>query len=243
MKQQPLTPLPTKAKRLQYVDVIKGIAIIWIIIYHLLAPCAIKTVVNKLAELFLAVFFFYSGFFYKPGKRSFGENIRNKAKSLMVPFFRYSLGFWTAGTVYLVARKNETIKEALLCLRNFFAGWIWNRTIQNWFGWEYYSLGKRYYFLADFWFLIAMLFASILLFLIADKVLESGKTAIPTAAALFAVTGLCVRFSVVLPYNIQLVPYWTAFMLLGAFAGSWMGSKYPALPNARWPYCCRSLTL
>ena len=148
-------------KRLQYVDVIKGIGILFVVFLHLIAPCAFKnTVLNHLTEIFVVAFFFFSGYFYRPGKRSLGENIKNRAKSLMFPFFRFSLFFWLVGSIYLVATKAEPLVEAFLCLRNFLAGCIWNRVIQGWFNWEYYSLGKRYFFLADFWFLIAMLFAS-----------------------------------------------------------------------------------
>lgn len=224
-----------ETKRLQYVDVVKGIAIVMVVFYHLLAPCLGKTIINHLMDPFLVSFFFFSGFFYKPGKRSVGESIKNRAKSLMVPFFRYSLFFWLVGTIYLVATESETIKEAFLCLRNFLCGCIWNRVIQDWFGWEYYSLGKRYFFLADFWFLLSMLFASILFFLIADWALCSRAKALLTVLLLFVVTGICQNFSVSLPYNIQLVPYWTAFMLLGAFAGQQKLFELPSLSNAaRW---------
>ena len=223
-------------KRLQYVDVIKGIGILFVVFLHLIAPCAFKnTVLNHLTEIFVVAFFFFSGYFYRPGKRSLGENIKNRAKSLMFPFFRFSLFFWLVGSIYLVATKAEPLVEAFLCLRNFFAGCIWNRVIQDWFGWEYYSLGKRYFYLADFWFLLALLFASILFFLIADLALKSKAGSIITAAALFAVTGICLHFGVVLPYNLQLIPYWTAFLLLGAFFGQNRLLELESLSRgARW---------
>ena len=223
--------MPAEKKRLQFIDAVKGIAILWIVLYHLLAPCAFKNVIIQLCDMFLLLFFFYSGYFYKPGKRSFGENMKNRAKSLMIPFFRYSLCFWAVGTVYLVVTKSETLKEAFLCLRNFFAGCIWNRVIQNWFGWEYYSLGKRYFYLADFWFLLAMLFASLLFFLIADRALRSGVSTLVTVLILFAITGVCQYFSCSLPYNIQLVPFWTAFMILGAYAGQKNLAEFPPLSS------------
>ena len=223
-------------KRLQYVDVIKGIGILFVVFLHLIAPCAFKnTVLNHLTEIFVVAFFFFSGYFYRPGKRSLGENIKNRAKSLMFPFFRFSLFFWLVGSIYLVATKAEPLVEAFLCLRNFLAGCIWNRVIQGWFNWEYYSLGKRYFFLADFWFLIAMLFASILFFLIADFALRSKARTIIVTIALFIVTGVLVQFGISLPYNLQLVPYWTAFMLLGAFAGQQKLADLPSLSNGtRW---------
>lgn len=77
-------------KRVQYVDVVKGIAIVWIVFYHLMAPCAGKNqVINHLMDVMLISFFFFSGYFYRPGKRSLKENIGNRAKSLMSPFFKY----------------------------------------------------------------------------------------------------------------------------------------------------------
>ena len=212
--------MSSEGNRVQYVDVIKGIAVIWIVLYHLIAPCGFKTIVTHLSGLFLVSFFYYSGFFYRTGKRSIGQNIGNRSKSVLIPFFRYSLSFWVVGSIYLVATKAETVMEAFLCLRNFYAGCIWNRVIQNWFGWEYYSLGKRYFYLADFWFLLAMLFASSIFFLIVDIALRSAASMIITVAAMFAVTGLFQWQAVLLPYNIQLAPYWAAFMILGAYAGS-----------------------
>jgi fucose 4-O-acetylase-like acetyltransferase len=221
--------MAVEKKRLQFIDAIKGIAILWVIMFHLIAPCGFKNVIAQLTDVFVASFFFYSGYFHKPGKRTFGENMKNRAKSLLIPFFRYSLCFWAVGSVYLVATKEETLEEAFLCLRNFFVGCIWNRTIQDWFGWEYYSLGKRYFYLADFWFLLALLFASILFFLIVDRVLKSGAVMVLTVIVLFAITGVCQHFSLSLPYNIQLVPYWTAYMILGAYAGQLNLAEFPPL--------------
>ena len=147
-----------------------------------------------------------------------GENLKVRAKALLVPFFKYSIFFWIVGSAYLLITKSETLMEALYCLRNFYAGCIWNRVIQNWFGWEYYSLGKRYFFLADFWFLIALFFSSVLFFLIVDRTASKVKTAV-TVVILFVITGICKTAAIDLPYNIQLVPFWTALMLLGAASG------------------------
>lgn len=222
-------------KRLQYVDAIKGIAILVIVVYHLLAPCVGKGIVNHLSEIFLACFFFFSGYFYKPGRRTALEEIGNRAKALMVPFFRFSLFFWAVGSAVLVLSKNETVKEAFACLRNFLIGCIWNRTIQDWFHWDYYSLGRRYFFLADFWFLIALLFASILFFPLAKLVMKSKIATVITAVLLFALTGVMLHFQVVLPYNIQLVPFWTALIMLGALAGQLKLMELPGVPKgARW---------
>ena len=80
-----------------------------------------------------------------------------------------------------------------------------------------------------------MLFASLIFFLIADRALRSVSGMILSVLSLFAVTGLCLRFAVSLPYNIQVAPYWAAFMLLGAFAASKKLTELPSLSDgAKW---------
>ena len=51
------------AKRSAYVDMVKGIAIIVVVIIHLLAPCAVKNVFLHITEMLVYAFFFYAGFF------------------------------------------------------------------------------------------------------------------------------------------------------------------------------------
>lgn len=220
-------------KRLKYADMMKGIAILFIVIYHLIAPCTLKTIITHIMPASLIIFFFYAGFFYKPNTKTFGERLKARAKALLVPFFKFSLIFWLVGSVVLVIKKEETIQEALYCLRNFFIGSIWNRSIQDFFGWEYYSLGKRYFFLADFWFLIALMLASILFFIIADFVLKSKAKSLITAVLLFAVTGVLRGFAISLPYNLQLIPFWTGFLLLGAFTHQYNLFDHPKLKGRR----------
>ena len=204
--------------RLQFVDMMKGIAILGVLFSHIIAPCGFKTVLMHIGESFLITFFFFSGYFYKVGKRSLGQNIITRFKATMIPFVKYSLFFWAIGTVYLLIAGLETIIEALCCLRNFYGGCIWNRVIQEWFGWDYHSLGKRYMFLADFWFLLALFLASVLFFVIAKFVLPSKWKTLTASVVLFAVTGVLRAFAVSVPYNLQLVPFWTAFLLLGSLA-------------------------
>ncbi|MBQ3425431.1 MAG: acyltransferase family protein [Clostridia bacterium] len=221
------------SKRLNYVDMVKGIAVLWVVFYHLLAPCAFKSVLDHLCDAILLSFFFYSGYFYRPGRRAFGENVKSRARALLVPFFKYSLFFWAVGSIQLVISGSETIPEALFCLRNFYVGCIWNRVIQGWFNLQYYKLGSRYFYLADFWFLLALFFASIPFFLIADRVLSSRKKTIGTALALLAVTGAFRHFVVSLPYNLQLIPFWTAIMLLGALTGQEALFEKPVFNGAK----------
>ena len=220
-------------KRLVSVDALKGLAILVIVFYHLLAPCAVKTVLTHVGAPLLILFFFASGYFYKPGRRTIGENICARAKGTMIPFVKYGLLFWFVGSVWMVIAGEETVMEALWCLRNFFGGCIWNRVIQNWFGWNYHHLGKNYPFLADFWFLPALLLSSILFFLFADRVLSSWKKTCACAGILLAATGVMLALKVDLPYNLQLIPFWSAFILFGALAGRIRLIENPPVSGAK----------
>lgn len=219
-------------KRLFTVDALKGLAILVVVTYHLIAPSPFRKVLNHFVEIVLILFFITSGYFYRPGKRTLGESIATRAKATMIPFLSYSLAFWAIGTVCLLIAKTETFMEAIWCLRNFFGGCIWNRVIQGWFGWEYHKLGSNYMFLADFWFLIALLLSSILFFLIADKVLDSWKKSAVCVVLLFAASGVMKALQVDLPYNIQLIPFWSAFILLGAMAGQHKLIENPPVTGA-----------
>lgn len=235
--------METKAKRLAYVDMVKGIATIEVICYHLLAPNSFKTGwINTLLTPLLLSFFIFSGYFYKPGKRTFAENVKSRTKSLLIPFVKYGVLFWLIGSVYLLCTKQATIIEALGCLRNFFGGCIWNRVIQTWFSWDYYKLGSRYLFLADFWFLPAMFFASLLFFPIADRTLHSWKKAAGASVLLLALTGILRSFKVDLPYNLQLIPFWAALMLLGALSRQVNLFELPVLSDWKG-WCCAVISM
>ena len=204
--------------RVKFVDMVKGLAILAIVVNHIIAPGILKSIFGGMSCVLLFAFFFYSGYFYHVGKKSIKDGIVARAKSLLVPFFTYSLSFWLIGSVILLIKAQETIMDALCCLRNFFAGSIWNRVIQDLFGWEYHNLGKNYPFLADFWFLPAMFIASILFILLVEKVSRSVVSQVITIVVLLAATGALRFFGISLPYNLQLIPYWTAIILLGQIA-------------------------
>ena len=221
-------------KRLSFVDMMKGLATIVVVCYHLFAPAEFKSgFIDHILFPFLVSFFIFAGYFYKPGKRTYGENVKARAKQLLIPFFVYGVIFWLIASVYMLIKNEITVVEALACLRNFFGGCIWNRVIQNWFGWEYYKLGSRYMFLAGFWFLPALFFASLIFFPIADRTLDSTKKTIAAALGLFAVTGVLRHFKVDLPYNWQIVPFWAGFMLLGAFSREKSLFELPSMEGAK----------
>ncbi len=203
-------------KRVKFIDMVKGLTILSIASYHIIAPGIVKFILAGICSIMFFSFFFYSGYLYTPGRAGIGKSIASRAKGLLLPFLQYSLSFWAVGTVVLLAKGEESITEALCCLRNFFIGAIWNRTIQDLFSWEYYSLGKRYPFLADFWFLPTMFMASVLFIILREKICRTVASSLISIAVMLAAVGILRGCSISLPYNLQLIPFWSAIMLAGA---------------------------
>ncbi|MBQ9607308.1 MAG: acyltransferase family protein [Lachnospiraceae bacterium] len=202
-------------KRVQFIDMVKGITILCVALYHIIAPGMFRTFFAGIIGSLFFCFFFFSGYFYSPGKKTVTESIASRAKSLLIPFFSYSLTFWIIGSIILIIQGAETIIDALCCLRNFYAGSIWNRVIQDLFGWEYHSLGKNYPFLADFWFLPALFLASIVFIVIVEKISRTIISQFIAMVVLLFITGTLSFLSIDLPYNLQLIPFWAALVLLG----------------------------
>lgn len=85
-----------KNNRLEYIDIIKGITILWVVWMHMDLPSIIYPAVQ------MPVFFFISGCFFK--KREFKEFIIRKTNTLLVPL----IFFWLTCYIYYVF-KNELI--------------------------------------------------------------------------------------------------------------------------------------
>ena len=78
----------TKDSRIEWVDLLKGIAILWLVFYHMHVFDWMRSPVP--------VFFFLSGLFFSEGK-SLGSFVRKKAKSLLIPLlFFFVLGVLTS---------------------------------------------------------------------------------------------------------------------------------------------------
>ena len=84
----------SKTKRLQYVDIARGIAMICIILGHLGNPA-----INRVVFTFhVPIFFFITGYFTST-KRSLPEFTKNKIRTLLVPYAISCLAIIILGTM------------------------------------------------------------------------------------------------------------------------------------------------
>lgn len=86
--------MKTKSTRLQYIDIAKGIAMICIILGHLG-----NASINRIVFTFhVPIFFFITGYFTNK-KRDLNGFIKNKAKTLLVPYIITSIVIIIIGTL------------------------------------------------------------------------------------------------------------------------------------------------
>ena len=105
------TKASTQNKRLDYLDSTKGIATLFVLIFHTI-PEALRTS-SSFAVFMLPIFFFISGILlaHKPSfiNISYIENVKKKFLSLMYPYLTFSILSMLALVIVkiLIFRKND----------------------------------------------------------------------------------------------------------------------------------------
>ena len=84
-------------KRIGYVDSARGILMIIVMLYHIIAACPLKEFLAGLCGPVVCTFFILSGYFFRSGEKSFGENVKRRVKTLLVPFLVFSLVLFAIG--------------------------------------------------------------------------------------------------------------------------------------------------
>ncbi len=185
-------------KRIKYIDISKGIAIICIILGHLGNPQ-----INRIVFTFhVPIFFFITGYFINTNL-SVKDFIKKKIKTLIFPYFLTCLAIIIlAALEYWIFMGNKAAKQA-------FTEWIYAAI---------YGAGDSYSYpfyikaIGALWFLLATFWSSILLRLLLT--ILGGGTRIAVVLTLFA-TGYWSRNLFWFPFSIQAGFCATLFLYLG----------------------------
>lgn len=190
-------------ERLRYLDVAKGIGLLLVIISH---SCGLSP---YLINYYIPLFFVVSGYIYKEG-RGYGENIRRKAKRLLVPYFGYSavlLVFYA-----LMGRTMEETKASAFgilysryCLYDTskFAKNVYLFTVAN----------------GAMWYLTAFFTASLVYHLVIDRCLASKKFLAGCTCVLIGITMVLNQLPILLPWSIDIACVSALFMIVGTLLG------------------------
>lgn len=172
-------------KRLHYIDVLKGVGIVFVILGHA-SMSSIFT--NYLFSFHMPLFFFISGYLFT-FKNSFGDIISKKIKTLIIPYIFFIL---IADIVYLLVNNNFDI---------FF---LVKET--------FYLKGEVLQLDAPLWFLLCLFFSEIIYFFICKL---ANKNTIIILMILFLLSVFGYFNKVLLPFGIHVAFTATVFLGLG----------------------------
>lgn len=212
-------------KRVVTIDMLKGLLIIYVVMYHLFSWNIILylALVLLLASGML-MFFCISGYTYSVGKYSWGKSVLARIKQLIIPMVLYEIAIYIINCIILILMGNCTITECLSGIGNSLTNQVWRNDITSLITQDstitfrdpssVFSLTT-----APFWFIFTMFFADLIFFAVA-KVVKLGKVkTILTIIGLVLVTILIKLFIADnnLPFCLQDIPAIAAIMLLGLF--------------------------
>lgn len=200
-----------EGKRLEFPDIAKGLGIIFVLFSH---SCGFPIFGNAIVAFYMPMFFFISGYVYKPG-RTVSENIRRRMKQLLVPYAGFTLLLYVEHIVLAIV-KHELTKEAILMP---ILGALYSRAVL------FADLsGKNIEFFVisnnPMWFITAMAVASIIFYILVEQFISSRKNMIVTTVVLSAITAVFTYCPVLMPWSFDTAFACALFMLNGAWLGS-----------------------
>lgn len=197
-------------KRLDFLDIAKGIGIILVLYSH---SCGFPIFGNAVVAFYMPLFFFVSGYVYKSGRTPI-ENIKRKLKQLLIPYAGFTLLLY-AEHVALGLLKNELTQDSLI---RPLLGALYSRACL------YADMsGENVEFLllsnGPMWFITAMAASSVFFYVFVDNFLNDSRV---RGWIIFALGLLTIAFTYcpyLLPWSLDTAPACVSFMLIGALAG------------------------
>ena len=204
--------------RLDYVDVAKGMMILAVVLSH--AWFANSDILGDFLPFSMPVFFFLSGFTYKPG-RSYGRNIGRRAIMLLVPYFAFCSVLNLFFPVYAGLVKQISMMSYTYLPKQ---GALWLAVLK--------ADALNMLMCTPMWFLVALFTASLIFFALVERMRKSlKKTVIASVLLVVATVVIELVKTGTLVWFIDLAPYAAALMLIGAYCGE---KKLYLKPGAKW---------
>ena len=183
----------------------KGIGILSVLHVHCSLVEPVNVLITYLIGTIMLIFFFITGYNYKPGKRRIPQNIKQRAKQILIPFYLYSAVLIALFIVFNIAVGEMTPESIINDAVSFYCGKV-PLSLTNVVG--------------PYWFLPVMFLSSVLFFFIADFSLKSLNRTVLVCLPLTAVSAVFNRYLMSnIPWRLPLIPVCTVAMLIGAYIG------------------------
>ena len=183
----------------QYLDLARGIGILLVMISHA------HGLSGYLINYYIPIFFIISGFTYHSGN-SYGQNIKKKAKRLLIPYFIYSA--MLVFVYILMGRSMQETKFSLL-------GVLYSRFCL--YDMSTHSSNVFLFTVANgaMWYLTAFFVTSLVFYAVADFALTNKKNNVIVLTILTVFTMALAELPILLPWSIDIAGVGTIFMLVG----------------------------
>ena len=190
-------------KRYKYLDIARGIGLSLVVISH---SCGLS---SYLINFFIPLFFVVSGYIYKGG-REYGENIKRKAKRLLIPYFEYS-AFLLLFFILMGRTFRETANSLFGVLYSRYC--LFDTTTRT---------DNVYLFTVAngaMWYLTAFFVTSLVYHLVIDRCLANRRFLVGCMLVLTALTMALAELPILLPWSIDIAFVGTFFMIVGTLLG------------------------
>ena len=225
-------------QRVQCIDIVKGLAILIVVMGHLVDNSDVSSFVSKCIGMALGSFFILASYFYKPGQ-GYLSNVKKRVFQLVIPLLVWNL------VVIVLCFLYETIVGSAAEITDYLKAY-WNRiydssslTAIN-LGAESTSSVPSVYgesivnmVLNPSWFLNRLFFTELIFFAVADWALKKLWRVCVAMAALLTVTFLYTQFfSLHLPMQLDSCFALAALLLFGSYMRKLDFAKY--IEKSRW---------
>lgn len=194
------------SKRIEWIDVVKGLAIILVIVGHTIHPRSFSWIV--IFTFHMPIFFIISGFLYKP--RGPHEIIAKKSKRLLIPYF--STCFLLLISVVIINYFNHTDFEGIsYSFSHLMLAFLYGNGV----------VPPKTYPLSDvwqvgmLWFLLCLFLAELLFSSIMMITKNKNPNYFPLAVITTAVVGYVISHFIFLPWNTDLAMIALVYLYIG----------------------------
>ena len=206
-----------KAVRLNNLDIAKGIGILVVMLRHIMigSQAVMDAVLLGIGNYCMPMFFFASGYVFRPGKGA-AANLKKRIPMLLRVYFLYAIVISLLLLLLQVLAGNQVPAPYYFSqMRNFFLG----KNLMELISPGTWEEGFFTMILSPYWFLVQMILASLLFYPLAEKVVAKRSKGILTILILFVLSFVLCQFELRLPFNLQVTPAFAGYMLMGAMCG------------------------
>ncbi|MBR1508718.1 MAG: acyltransferase [Eubacterium sp.] len=203
-----------KKQRNNNIDIVKGIMILSVVVYHLIyrpKNCMADRICMEFIYLSMPLFFLIAGYFYREREGSFVLSIWNRLKKVILPVIGVSATLLICfGPYYMVVYK-ITPSQWLGDIVTTYLRPELMKIIKP----EFVTDDKLFNNISPIWFIWVLFFATILFYVCMEFAKKSNIRLVVTSLVLIAIGTVLYIYTAPLSWSLNIAPLYTGIMILG----------------------------